>query len=175
VIRLWRLANRRHPPFTGEGGLHVAGRWHERGVRIVYTAGTKALSVIEFLAHLTPGSTPSGATWWWLDLDQSRTPVETVAAGSLPARWKGVRHLQATRALGTRWIREQRTPVLVVPSVHVPGEFNYLLNPLHPLAAPLLATVGGPEVLSLDPRILSGAWAGRPRRLRRRRKVRRSK
>jgi RES domain-containing protein len=171
VIRLWRVAKRRHSPFTGEGGLYVAGRWHERGVRIVYTAGTKALSVLEFLAHLTPGSTPSTATWWWLDLDESQTPVETVDPASLPARWRGVRHLQATRALGTQWIREQRTPVLGVPSVHVSGEFNYLVNPLHVLVAPLLATVGGPEDFSIDRRILAATWTARSPRPRRRKKA----
>ena len=165
MTRLWRVAKRRYPPFTGDGGLHVAGRWHERGVRIVYTAGTKALSILEFLAHLTPGSTPAVATWWWLDLDESRTLVETVDPGSLPPRWKGVRHLQATRTLGTQWIREGRTPVLRVPSVHVPGEFNYLVNPVHPLAAPLLATAGGPEEFSIDQRILAATWtAVSPRR-----------
>ncbi len=163
MTRLWRVAKRRYPPFTGEGGLYVAGRWHERGVRIVYTAGTKALSVLEFLAHLTPGSTPASATWWWLDLEPSATPVETVDASGLPPRWKDVRHLRATRALGTGWIREARTPVLRVPSVHVPGEFNYLVNPGHPLAAPLLATAGGPEDFTLDPRIFAASWITAPR------------
>ena len=163
MIRLWRVAKRRYPPFTGEGGLSVSGRWHERGVRIVYTAGTKALSVLEFLAHLTPGSTPASATWWWLDLDPSVTPVETVEPASLPPRWNGVRHLRATRALGTEWISEARTPILRVPSVHVPGEFNYLLNPGHLLAVPLLARAGGPEDFTLDPRILAASWTAAPR------------
>ena len=102
------------------------------------------------------------ATWWWLELDESRTPVETVDPASLPPRWKGVRHLQATRALGTRWIREGRTPVLRVPSVHVPGEFNYLVNPLHALAARLLATAGGPEEFSIDQRILGDVAVAKP-------------
>ncbi len=26
MIRLWRVAKRRYPPFSGEGGLYVAGR-----------------------------------------------------------------------------------------------------------------------------------------------------
>lgn len=168
MIRLWRVAKRRYPPFTGEGGLFVAGRWHERGVRIVYTAGTKALSVLEFLAHVTPGSTPASATWWWLDLDPSLTPFEAVDPSRLPPRWKGVRHLQATRRLGTEWIREARTPVLGVPSVHVPGEFNYLVNPAHALAGPLLSSAGGPEGFTLDPRIFAASWSSSPPKKRKR-------
>jgi RES domain-containing protein len=32
---------------------------------------------------------------------------------------------------GDVWIRDQRTPVLAVPSVVVPKQINYLLNPSH--------------------------------------------
>ena len=156
------MAKRRHDPFSGEGGILVAGRWHERGVRIVYTVGSKALGVLEYLAHLTPGSTPFAAAWWWLDLDESRTEVEAVDPSGLPARWNGVRHASATRALGTRWIRECRTAVLRVPSVHVAGEWNYLINPLHPSAAELLATAGGPEDFTVDGRILAAGWTAIP-------------
>ena len=141
----------------------MSGRWHERGFLVVYTVGSKALGVLEFLAHLTPGSAPVGAAWWWLDLDEARVAVESVEPKALPARWNDVRHLPSTRELGTRWLRERRTPVLRVPSVHVPGESNFLVNPVHPDAAPLLATAGGPEAFTVDRRILSALWKPVPR------------
>ncbi|MDB6167136.1 MAG: hypothetical protein JWQ83_2276, partial [Lacunisphaera sp.] len=40
---------------------------------------------------------------------------------------------------------------LRVPSVVVPGEFNYLLNPAHPKFAKI--KVGKPETFSFDPRL----------------------
>jgi RES domain-containing protein len=142
-------------------------------VRVIYTVGSKALGVLEFLAHLTPGSADLSAAWWWLDLDESRTKVEVVDPSSLPKRWNGVRHAAATRSIGTRWLIERRTAVLRVPSVHVPGEWNYLVNPVHADAPPLLASTGGPEEFKVDRRILAAAWVtpSRPRgrRLRRQR------
>ena len=38
------------------------------------------------------------------------------------------------RVFGDTWIREQRTPVLRVPSVIVPENKNVLVNPSHPAA-----------------------------------------
>jgi RES domain-containing protein len=138
-------------------------------VRVVYTVASKALGVLEFLAHLTPGSVDLLAAWWWLDLDESRTKIEVVDPGPLPRRWNGVRHAAVTRSIGTRWLIEGRTPVLRVPSVHVPGEWNYLINPVHPDAQVLLASAGGPEEFKVDHRILAAAWIKAPRPRRRRR------
>jgi RES domain-containing protein len=36
------------------------------------------------------------------------------------------------RGLGTRWIKEKTSAVLRVPSVVVPRESNFVLNPEHP-------------------------------------------
>ena len=38
-------------------------------------------------------------------------------------------------AFGDAWLREQRTPVLHVPSLIVPDSSNLLVNPAHPDAA----------------------------------------
>lgn len=37
-----------------------------------------------------------------------------------------------TRALGDTWVLQQRTLALRVPSVVLPGSFNYVVNPNHP-------------------------------------------
>lgn len=157
-MRLWRVCKRRYPPFTGDGGLFVSGRWHLRGARIVYTVGSKALGVLEFLAHLPARELPVDSAWWWLELDAG-VPIETVEPESLPRGWDAPKCLKTTQALGTQWILSNRTPVLRVPSVHVSGEWNFLINPAHPLAAPLLATVGGPEPFVVDRRLLKAEWA----------------
>jgi RES domain-containing protein len=52
---------------------------------------------------------------------------------------------------GTKWIREQRSLVLRVPSVVVPYEFNLLLNPLHPAFD--LSKIAGPFPVKWDERL----------------------
>jgi RES domain-containing protein len=50
-------------------------------------------------------------------------------------------------------VRENRSAVLAVPSVIIPEEFNYLLNPAHPDFKKI--SIGKPEPFAFDPRLLT--------------------
>ena len=55
-----RLCRPDHSAFDGTGGLLRAGRWHERGSRVVYAADSEALAALEVLVRLTSvGQFPS--------------------------------------------------------------------------------------------------------------------
>jgi RES domain-containing protein len=54
--------------------------------------------------------------------------------------------------LGDRWAAELRSPVLEVPSVLIPEESNYILNPLHPDFSRI--AIGEPQDFVFDPRLL---------------------
>jgi RES domain-containing protein len=70
----------------------------------------------------------------------------------LPDNWTASPPTRVTQALGDAWIEGKRSVVLRVPSVLVPGEFNYLINPAHPDVDALRH--GTPEPLQLDSRLL---------------------
>jgi len=53
--------------------------------------------------------------------------------------------------MGDAWIKSGRPAALRVPSVIVPGEFNYLLNPRHPDFSNL--KFGEPAAFLFDPRL----------------------
>jgi RES domain-containing protein len=53
--------------------------------------------------------------------------------------------------LGSRWLRERRTAVLIVPSAVIPHENNYLLNPRHPSFRNI--RIGRPERFVFDARM----------------------
>jgi RES domain-containing protein len=60
--------------------------------------------------------------------------------------------MRASRAFGDRWIQENRTAVLRVPSVITTGRKNNLLfNPLRPNFS--LIEAGGPEPVNWDERL----------------------
>ena len=90
---------------------------------MVYAASTAALAVLEVRVHLdlSPDLLPNDYVLMTIDLDD--LPIEVV--GTMPA-------IPAT--FGDTWLREQRTPVLQVPSAIVPESPNLLLNPAHPAA-----------------------------------------
>jgi len=54
--------------------------------------------------------------------------------------------------IGERWLRESRTAVLSVPSVVIPHERNFVLNPIHAEFARL--KINPSERFSFDP----GMW-----------------
>ena len=68
-------------------------------------------------------------------LIEARVPEELIEIfrhADLPRDWKALPESKSTREIGTKWAIENRSAVLAVPSVVVPSELNFLLNPEHP-------------------------------------------
>ncbi|MGH7080460.1 MAG: RES family NAD+ phosphorylase [Acetobacteraceae bacterium] len=120
----WRLCREPFADLRGEGARLYGGRWSKPGSPLVYAASTAALAVLEVRVHLDlpPALLPDDYVLLTIDLHD--LPVEVVSC--LPADPAG---------FGETWLREQRTPVMQVPSVIVPESANLLLNPAHPAAA----------------------------------------
>lgn len=120
----WRLCREPFADLGGEGARLYGGRWNSPGWPLVCAASTAALAVLELRVHLDlpPGLLPDDYVLVTIDLKD--LPIEVVAR--LPA---------APQAFGDAWLREQRTPVLQVPSAVVPESPNFLLNPAHPASA----------------------------------------
>lgn len=109
----------RNSAFTGEGAANYGGRWNSPGRRAVYVAGSRALAALEMLVHLT---TPGSRAKPYLIFEVSIPAAAIIGA---PATDRPVE-------TGDAWLRSGRSPALRVPSVLIPEEPNYLLNPLHP-------------------------------------------
>ena len=131
-MRLWRISD--FVDLSGQGGLLAAARWHSRGRRIVYLADHPASALLEVLVHLEVDAAelPDVLQLLAIDVPDDIAP-ERVESANLPADWK--QHFSVTRALGDRWLREDGSALLRVPSAIVPAAFNFLLNPAHPDAA----------------------------------------
>ncbi len=128
---VWRIcaSKYRETAFSGIGGLYVPGRWHFQGVKIVYTAESLALASLEIFVHLESDNVPLVAIKAWLGDEME---IEEITSDRLPDSWQETSAYPQLQKLGRDWLREQRTPILKVPSAVVPVEFNYLLNPQHP-------------------------------------------
>ena len=120
----WRLCRAPYADLAGEGARRYGGRWNLPGRPLVYAASNAALAVLEVRVHLdlTPDLLPDDYLLLAIDLRDLAT--EDVAI--IPAD---------PAAFGDAWLREQRTPVLLVPSLIVPESANLLVNPAHPDAA----------------------------------------
>ena len=125
-MRLWRVSQ--HRELRGAGGLRAPGRWHERGVPVVYLAESPAGALLEACVHTSANDVPPNYTLLGVEAD-ARVSLERLDVSTLPADW--IKRLELTRGLGSAWLREQRCCLLRIPSALVPDTFNVMLNPLH--------------------------------------------
>lgn len=147
---LYRLLRRKHLPgaLTGESARLRGGRWNSKGTALVYLAGTRSLSLLELLVHVDPSEVPVDYVFLPVTVPDS-VRIESLDLSSLPTNWRKAATLAE---YGDRFVQEGRTALLAVPSVIVPQEMNYLLNPAHPQATLLQSTEA--EVFEVDERLL---------------------
>lgn len=133
MMEIFRLCSARHQAsaFSGIGASLAGGRWNERGVPVVYTAGTLALAALECLVHFSAQTLPSDYVCIAVTVPAGVSNEEPDPA-ALPANWQEEDPPVTTRMLGTDWISRQSSLLLKVPSAIIPTEFNYLINPQHP-------------------------------------------
>lgn len=128
---VWRLLTARfaRSAFSGEGARLYGGRWNHKGTPLVYTAGSQSLAMLEMLVQDEPLRARYVVVSAMLP---KNLKVEWVTPAQLPADWRGIGARAQLTAIGTAWARRGSSAVLAVPSVVIPSENNYLLNPLHP-------------------------------------------
>ena len=140
MTRVWRLARRIHsdPPravaFDGRGAELYGGRWSPVGLPAAYAASSRALAALEYLVHVDRELMPDDLVFASAAFDED--DVEICAP---PPDWNAAGSPVAVR-FGERWLREERSLVLAVPSVVVRGERNYVINPRHPRARRLVVS-----------------------------------
>ena len=148
----WRIVQARQvrSAFDGEGARLYGGRWNHKGVAVVYAASSRSLAALEMLIHLpTPEVLQRYVTIPIAFDDELCTRLDPQ---SLPRHWRNNPALLSTRDIGTDWVNDGASAILVVPSAVVPDEWNFLVNPRHPDFGKVL--VGAPQPFKYDPRLL---------------------
>jgi RES domain-containing protein len=131
MLIVWRLTTVRfaRSAFSGDGARMYGGRWHRRGVLLVYTASSQSLAMLEMLVP----DEPLRARYVMIE---ARIPkavrIERIWIEDLPSNWRDIAARETPQVIGTEWAKKRSSAVLAVPSAIVTAETNYLLNPLHP-------------------------------------------
>jgi len=149
-VRVWRIARAVHAAFDGEGGRLYGSRWTPRGVAAVFTSGTLSLATLERFVHTDPDLEPGDLVAISADIESS-IAIESVAVSDLPAEWRAHPAPPALTVNGDRWLQRAATAVLSVPSVVIPHERNFVINPNHRDFRNV--KVGESEPFSFDPRM----------------------
>ncbi|SRR6266513_2823345 len=128
----WRIVLESEAPlaFSGEGAWRYGGRWNSRNVRVIYVSEHPSTAALEVIVHNKPFSPDERYKAFHLEWSDSLT--ERFPAKKLPENWRVLPPPRETREIGDRWIGEQRSAVLALPSIISPADTNFLLNPEHP-------------------------------------------
>jgi RES domain-containing protein len=145
-----RIADRRHPIWSGAGAALRGGRWNSPGRFVIYGSEHFSTARLELLVRLPFGVVPA-----------THAVVRCSLPGSISIEEPDVRDLGpwnrqdlvASRAFGDRWYDERRSLVLVVPSLAALGERNLLVNERHPEFRRLRPEL--PKRVVWDPRLFA--------------------
>lgn len=130
-MRVYRLVRKKYPnPLSGEGAAQSGNRWNSKGTALIYCAASRALAMAEVAVHLSLGLLPKDYEMIELEIPR-KVSIHTLELERLPQGWNSFPHLLQTQALGDEFVAAEKSCVLQVPSAVVPGDFNFLLNPLH--------------------------------------------
>jgi RES domain-containing protein len=152
TVRAWRIVKAKHAAhaFSGEGAKRSGGRWNSPGVAVIYASGSVPLAMLEMLIHLQSQELLKRYVLFEVTFDESL--VTTVDRRTLPKTWGKSPPSAVVQRVGDVWVAGGESAVLRVPSVVVPHEWNYLLNPGHPDFRRI--TIGPKQPVWFDPRLI---------------------
>ncbi len=149
-MRVWRIASAAHATFDGEGARRYGSRWTPRGLPAVFTSATLSLAALERFVNTDADLEPVDLVTIAVDIE-TNIAIETVTVADLPVDWRTYPAPPALAMIGARWLRESTSAVLSVPSVVIPPERTFILNPTHADFARL--GINPSEPFSVDPRM----------------------
>jgi len=127
---VYRLTKERYATdISGKGSALGGGRWNKKGIPVLYTSENSPLAILEYSVN-TDLDIMSGLVMVMIQVPNSVTEVDIA---TLPENWAD--NPAPTSLLSEyteRWIKENPTLALKVPSSVDEEAFNYILNCSHP-------------------------------------------
>ena len=116
---------------SGNGSRLFGGRWNSEGHYALYTSVNRSLALLETIAH-TPAKLFQAKNYILVTVFVSdKVSQEFIEEENLPNNWDALDLQHVTQKIGDNFLEEQKSLLLRVPSVLMPEEFNYIINPLH--------------------------------------------
>lgn len=114
---------------SGRGAEIAGGRWNSKGIAMLYTGENISLCMAEVAVHMPLGIVPKDYELITLEIPDDE--ILELSKSELPENWRESLPMSETQKLGNEFVLNSSKMILKVPSMVVPGEFNYLINPKH--------------------------------------------
>jgi len=116
---------------SGNGAKLFGGRWNSEGFFALYTSSSRSLALLETLAH-TPAKMLEVKIYHLITLAVPDNLVtQKVAVKNLQNGWDAPDTRPFTKKIGDAFLTEKKYLMMQVPSVMMPEEMNYVINPMH--------------------------------------------
>lgn len=150
----WRIVpgDQAGSAFDGEGARLYGGRWNSVGVPMVYASEHQSLAALEVRVHIDKTSMRKPYKCFMFQFEEALM-MEVFGVGALPKDWRQEPPPPSLQRLGDNWVKAARTVILAAPSVIIPNERNYLINPRHRDFARL--KIGKPTDFAFDQRLFT--------------------
>src|SRR4030095_12072114 len=127
---VYRIGKRKYArDLSGLGAKLFGGRWNHEGTPCIYTAETRALSLLEYSVRINIEALPRAVKFTTIEFPNNL--VYEIRRSELPNNWRDWPHPKVTRDFGNILLIENKHLVLKFPSALVPEEFIYVINPAH--------------------------------------------
>jgi RES domain-containing protein len=128
---VYRICNTRYAnDINGIGSKLYGGRWNNVGNAVVYSSSTRALAALEVLVHLPPKNVKL-MDFSLVAIEVPENNVDEISYAKIKDELIRNGLNSNFKLIGDNWLKKNTTLLLKVPSVVIPEEFNYLINPLH--------------------------------------------
>jgi RES domain-containing protein len=126
----WRIVKAKYAndAFSGAGAQKAGGRWNSKGIPSIYCSEHLSLAALETLIHTIPIKDLQFVSF---KLEWKNLAVTEILPEQLAKNWRTEPPGSLTMAAGDNWARSRQSAILKVPSVLIPEESNFVLNPLH--------------------------------------------
>lgn len=126
-MKVYRLTKTQYAEdLNGTGAKLFGGRWNHIDSSCIYTSESRALSILEYAVNINIDFIPRALSLCIFEIDESQ--VHSLKEEELPGNWKETPAPKSTKDFGTLLL-QKKYPILKIPSIIIPQEFNYLLNP----------------------------------------------
>ena len=125
---VWRVSFR-----ESLDGSDVAGRWNEKGIRVLYTSANPSLCSWEYFAHQVSGREwPIGLKLLKIEIPDQHSSIIKISHNKLPLGWNQLTHTKRVRETARLQLISKNLLGMWIPSVIIPEDFNLILNPNYP-------------------------------------------
>ena len=120
---------------SGKGAALTGGRWNREGTPLLYTSSSISLACLETVHLGGNHALPLNRYLVSIEIPEQAFAARERFDVTTHVGWDAAPAGLVSLDAGTHWAASARALIMAVPSIVVPEEINYLINPKHSDAA----------------------------------------